>query len=63
MPKTATEPRYATLARAAEYADVTPLTIRRFISAGKLTGYRLGNKMIRVDLNELDALMRPIKVA
>lgn len=35
-------------------------TIRRYISQGRLTGYRLGKRLIRVDQAELDALMTPI---
>lgn len=46
--------------QAAEYTSVNPRTIRRRIADGTLTGYRLGSKMIRVDLNELDASLTPI---
>lgn len=49
-----------TIQRAAEYAGVHPDTIRRRISVGQLTGYRMGSRLIRVDLVELDALLRPI---
>lgn len=52
--------RLASLAEAAEYAAVNPRTIRRRIADGSLTGYRLGARVIRVDLDELDALLRPI---
>lgn len=53
-------PRYTSIQVAADYADVSVKTIRRWISRGTLTGYRIGPKLIRVDLNELDALLRPI---
>lgn len=46
----------ATLQEAAEYWNCHERTIRRHIAAGNLTGYRLGKRMIRVDLNELSAL-------
>lgn len=52
--------RLASLLAAAEYADVCERTLRRMIARGELTGYRLGKRMIRVDLDELDAVMRPI---
>lgn len=52
--------RYATLIEAAEYVGCDQRTIRRYVAAGKLTGYRLGPRLIRVDLNEVDALMQPI---
>ncbi|RNL79171.1 helix-turn-helix domain-containing protein [Nocardioides marmorisolisilvae] len=55
--------RLVTIAAAAQYADVNPRTIRRRISDGSLPGYRMGPRVIRVDLNELDALLRPIPAA
>ena len=35
-------------------------TIRRLISAGKITGYRLNNRIIRVDMAEVDTAFKPI---
>jgi len=49
--------RYALIPRAALYADANPLTIRTWIAQGKITMYRSGAKFIRVDLNEIDALL------
>lgn len=46
----------ATLQEAAEYWSCHERTIRRHIAAGNLTGYRLGPRMLRVDLDELAAL-------
>ena len=51
--------RYASLADAAAYVDCNERTLRRHIAAGRLRGYRLG-KLVRVDLSELDAIMKPI---
>ncbi len=48
---------------AAEYLGVADRTIRRYIAAGLLTGYRAGPRLIRVDRAELDALVRPIPTA
>jgi excisionase family DNA binding protein len=48
---------------AAEYARVSTKTVRRWIASGDLAGYRAGKRLIRVDLNELDALLRPIPTA
>lgn len=48
------------IATAAEYAACNPITIRRRIASGALTGYRMGPRLLRVDLNELDRLLRPI---
>jgi excisionase family DNA binding protein len=55
--------RLVAIGDAAEYAAVSTKTIRRRISDGSLTGYRMGPRVIRVDLNELDALLRPIPSA
>lgn len=52
--------RLASIQTGADYADVSTKTIRRRISDGTLTGYRMGPRLIRVDLNELDDLLRPI---
>lgn len=35
-------------------------TLRRWISDGRLTGYRLGPRAIRIDQAELFALARPL---
>ena len=56
--------RLAPLPDAAKYIGVTNRTLRRWISDGLLTGYRLGRKTVRVDLNEVDeALCKPIPAA
>jgi len=55
--------RLGSIADAAELAGVNPKTIRRRIADGTLNGYRVGPRLIRVDLAELDALLRPIPTA
>lgn len=55
--------RLESIESAAEYAGVSTKTIRRWIAAGLVTGYRAGPRLIRVDRNELDAMMRPIPTA
>ncbi|WP_280491056.1 helix-turn-helix transcriptional regulator [Nocardia asiatica] len=52
--------RLATIAEAADSINVCTKTIRRLIANGTITGYRLGPRIIRVDLAELDAALRPI---
>jgi excisionase family DNA binding protein len=47
-------------ADAAAYLNVSEKTLRRYISSGRLTGYRVGPKLIRIDRAELDALLSPI---
>lgn len=48
------------IAQASEYADVNPRTIRRWIAAGHLRGYRVGPRLLKVDLNDVDAMLQPI---
>lgn len=52
--------RLTSIQDAADYAGVCQKTIRRRIADGSLTGYRMGPRLLRVDLNELDAMLRPI---
>lgn len=47
---------------AAEYLGITDRTLRRMIAAGKLPAYRLGPRLLRIDVADLDALMRPVPV-
>lgn len=60
---TPNQPRMASIADAATRIDVHPRTIRRAIAEGRITGYRIGRRAIRVDLNEVDALLEPIPAA
>ncbi|HEY5843954.1 MAG TPA: excisionase family DNA-binding protein [Mycobacterium sp.] len=53
--------RLVSIADAAEYAAVSTITVRRRISDGTLTAYRVGPRLLRVDLNEVDQrLLRPV---
>lgn len=52
--------RLESIPHTADYVGVSTKTIRRMISRGQLTGLRLGTRLIRVDLNEVDAILRPI---
>lgn len=63
MPRKATSahrPEYISPEDAAARWSVSRDTIRRLISSGKITGYRLNNRIIRVDVTEVDAAFRPI---
>jgi excisionase family DNA binding protein len=65
IPKPAvTQRRLVSIADAAEHADVSTRTVRRWIAAGMVTGYRSGPRLIKVDLDELDErVIRPIPTA
>jgi excisionase family DNA binding protein len=55
--------RLLSVAEAAEQLSASTKTVRRRIADGTLTGYRMGPRLIRVDQNELEALLRPIPTA
>lgn len=48
------ERRLASVGTAAEIYDVNPRTVRRWIAEGKITGYRVGSRLLKVDLAELE---------
>jgi excisionase family DNA binding protein len=56
---TITVRRWASIQESAEYLGVTDRTIRQMIADGRLRGYRSGGRLIRLDLNEVDAAMKP----
>lgn len=56
--------RLTSIADAAAYLDCSERTIRRRVASGQLTAYRLGPRLLRIDLDELDAaLLKPIPTA
>lgn len=55
--------RLASIAHAAAYSDLSNRTIRRYIAEGRLPGYRVGPRLVKVDLDDLDAITRPIPTA
>ncbi|WP_432793974.1 helix-turn-helix transcriptional regulator [Rhodococcus ruber] len=63
MPASKSQRRLVSVPQAAEYAGVCSKTIRRRISDGTITGYRFGPRLIRVDLDEIDAVLRPLATA
>lgn len=63
MPAVSVRRDLVSIADGADYAKCSIRTIRRRISAGELTGYRFGARLIRIDLAELDAAMAPIPTA
>jgi excisionase family DNA binding protein len=43
------------IAAAADHYDLSRQTVRRWIASGKITGHRVGPRLIRVDLEEIEA--------
>ncbi len=60
MPAPTARRRYVTINDAADYLGVSERTIRQMIADRRLKAYRNGRKIIRLDLNEIDAAMRPM---
>lgn len=56
----ATRTVYVTQQEAADILGVTDRTVRRMIAEKRLTGYRLGRRLVRLRLDEVEAAMRPI---
>ena len=54
--------RLMTISAAAEYADVHPVTLRRWVAAGRLPAYRVGPRLLKIDLDDLESIIRPIPV-
>lgn len=54
--------RWVSLAEGAEHIGVSEKTLRRMISSSQIVGYRAGSRLIRLDLDELDALLVPISI-
>lgn len=49
-----------TIREAAAQLSCSERSIRRLIDAGTITGYRIGPRMLRLDLDELEAALRPV---
>jgi excisionase family DNA binding protein len=47
--------RLASTRAAAETFDVGERTVRRWVATGLIHGYRVGQRSVRVDLNEIEA--------
>lgn len=52
--------RLDSITAAAAYAGVCTKTIRRWIANGQLAAYRVGPRLIKVDLDDLDTMFQPI---
>lgn len=52
--------RRVPLAEGSAYSHLSIKTLRRYIAAGLITGYRVGPKLLQVDLDEIDRIIRPV---
>jgi excisionase family DNA binding protein len=53
-------PPQPTIKQTAEYIGADPKTIRRWIADGRLTAYRVGPRLIRIDRESILKLASPI---
>ena len=60
MPANKSQRRLSSINGVAEEYDVSPRTVRRWIADGRIAGYRVGPRLIKIDMNEIDAIMRPV---
>ena len=56
-----TPTRLLTRNEAAEHAGVHRNTISRWIADGSLTKYTVRGRFVRVDVSELDTLIKPVR--
>jgi excisionase family DNA binding protein len=49
-----------TIDQAAEKLGISRRSVRRLISSGELRAYRVGERSVRVDFNDLDAVLKPV---
>jgi excisionase family DNA binding protein len=56
-------PRHPSIAQVALWHNVSTKTVRRWLAEGRIKGYRLGDRLIRIDRESALALGRPVGAA
>ncbi|MDA2891267.1 excisionase family DNA-binding protein [Mycolicibacterium sp. BiH015] len=51
--------RWASIPEVAGHIGTSQRTVRRMIADGRLRAYQCGPRILRLDLNEIDAAMKP----
>jgi excisionase family DNA binding protein len=59
MPKTKADDKLVSIAEAATYLDVNERTIRNMLTDGRLKAYKLGPRIVRIRLSDIDAALEP----
>jgi excisionase family DNA binding protein len=54
---------YLTLAEASDILRLDEKTLRRYVAQGRLSGYRIGPRALRLSAEEVHELARPIPTA
>jgi excisionase family DNA binding protein len=53
-------PKWAPVQQTATYLGVDERTVRRYIASGRLDARRIGPRLIRVDRDSVEKMMRPV---
>jgi excisionase family DNA binding protein len=53
-------PELIGLQEAADYCDVSYRTVRRWIADGRLSAVRVGPRLLKVSIADLDAICQPV---
>lgn len=61
MKETPTRNAWGSIQQAAQSRQVSEKTIRRYIAAGLIEAERFGPRLIRVNLDSLDSIGRPLQ--
>jgi excisionase family DNA binding protein len=59
MPKNKGADRFLSIAEAAEYLGVNTRTVRNMLYDGRLKAYKLGPRIVRIRLSDMDAALTP----
>jgi len=54
---------YESVGEAAARVGVSTKTVRRWIASGQLAGYRMGPRLLRVDPDDVDAMLTLVPTA
>lgn len=56
---TNTSDRYLTISEAADYLKVAPLTVKKMLRDGRLHGFKLGPRVVRIRLRDIESALQP----
>jgi excisionase family DNA binding protein len=59
MPKTKADDKLVSIAEAAAYLGVNVRGIRNMLTDGRLKAYKLGPRIVRIRLSDIDAALQP----
>ena len=62
-PPRASRRHYESVGEAAGRVGVSTKTVRRWIASGQLAGYRMGPRLLRVDPDDVDAMLTLVPTA